>query len=87
MQLIYQQACYFFRRDAQQAPTCGANGRFCLSCALYIRRVEGLDAKDHLNLVYSRMNVRTAFLFSLLSLLVSSLALSVSIVHSLWSGS
>ena len=72
---IYNKRCFFFRRDPRGLSQCAANCVCCFLCSFSVRRIEGLDVKDHVQLVGCRQSYWTSLLFSAVALLVSFAAL------------
>jgi len=68
--------CFFYRKSGEKA-TCAVHGRMCLFCNLFVRPVEGLDTKDHINLVHVRNHGQWAMAFGLLALIISAITLAL----------
>ena len=83
MERIYKKTCYFYMLDSKMEPRCSANRKLCLGCSFNIRRIDNLDLKDHLGLAYTRITVRRALLFSILSLVLSIVTLTLKVVDEL----
>jgi hypothetical protein len=73
MALVYEKRCVFFHINKNNSGECAACKLTCLLCEFKIKKIKGLDIKDHLSLVFARNNYNLSFLFA-------SVAFAVSIV-------
>src|SRR5690349_8603427 len=82
MQITYKKQCYFYRKNNDQRAYCLIARPCCFSCSLYIRKIDGLDVKDHLNISLSTLTGRRSVFISMLALGVSFLTLALKITES-----
>lgn len=68
---IYDKECVFYR----VGKNCAAHKWTCFVCEFRIKKIDNLDIKDYLNLVFARNTLKLSFLFSALALLIALMAL------------
>jgi hypothetical protein len=64
---LYRQHCYFFRREATRDARCAVNHSRCLLCSVFIRKIDTLDLKQHLDLAYYRNAAYRAIFWATMS--------------------
>jgi len=80
MKSIYKSHCFFYQLVGSSG-SCRLSRSHCVACEMCIRRVDGLDLKDHVLLVNSRVSIRNALLFSALSLGISLVSLCMKLLE------
>lgn len=80
MNLVYRKSCVFYLTDGASAG-CAANCRCCCLCPMSIRRIEGLDLKEHLQFVASHNTAKRAFWIAVVSVLISLATFGMKVIE------
>ena len=79
---IHKTACCFYRKVApRERSGCVLRRQLCLSCPMYIPKIEGLDLKEHVNVALVAITGRRTVAFSFFALVISLITLTLKIIE------
>lgn len=64
---FYEKGCAFYESESR----CLLNFRVCFFCSFYLKRIDMLQPKEHINLIFTKLSFSRAYMFSLLAIVFS----------------
>lgn len=82
MKFIYRKHCCFYRKAQDGKSSCALNSFVCFTCPYFLKKIEGLDLQQHVNVTFTAVAARRGMFFAMLALIVSLVTLGLKITES-----